>query len=490
MFASLSLKQFQKLAETGKRVAIFKEFSSDLITPMTAHQALSHSEPELIMLESGEKSKVVGRYSHIGFKPIAEIRSYGKESKVREGENHFVYEGDPFKLLRELHEKYRCVSERELIGFAGGTAGYVSYDAIRYVEDIPDSHENQRTMPDLFFQFFDQSVIFDHYKGVALIVKVVNAEGDLEKAYQQGMDEIEAIHERILTPPTMKKRVNQAVDLDVKIIPDDEPFKKLILKAKEYINQGDIFQVVPSRRFQVPLSITPVELYRSMRLVTPSPFMFFFQQEDFAIAGASPEKLVSLHGKELELIPLAGTRPRGKTEEDDLAAEKDLLGDPKEIAEHMMLVDLGRNDLGVVSKPGSVYVKELAVVQRFSHVMHIASFVRGEINDDCDAFDALKAAFPAGTLSGAPKIRAMEIIDELEPYRRGPYGGAVCFFDHQGDLESCIGIRMAVIQNQVATIQAGMGVVYDSDPQKEADESRHKARGILEAIRAAEAGEV
>ena len=389
-----------------------------------------------------------------------------------------------------MHEKYRCVSERDLIGFAGGAAGYVSYDAIRYVENIPDSHEKERTMPDLFFQFFDQSITFDHFKGVVVIVKVVEVKGDVEKAYQQGMDAIEAIHERAMTSPTIKKREKREVKLDVKIIPEDESFKKIILKAKEYINIGDVFQVVPSRRFQLPLSVSPADLYRSMRLVTPSPYMFFFQQKDFAIAGASPEKLVSLRGKELELIPLAGTLQRGKTEEEDLAAQKDLLGDPKEIAEHMMLVDLGRNDLGIISKPGSVYVKELAVVQRFSHVMHIASFVRGEISEDFDAFDALRATLPAGTLSGAPKIRAMEIIDELEPYRRGPYGGAVCLFDHQGDLESCICIRMAVIQDNVATIQTGMGVVYDSDPQKEADESRHKARGVLEAIRTAEAGEI
>lgn len=490
MFTSLSLDQFYALAEKGRRVAVFKEFTSDLITPMTAQQALSEEGQELIMLESGEKSKLVGRYSHIGFKPIAEIRSYGNNSKVREGASHYDFEGDPFKILRELHSKYHCVSERSLIGFSGGAAGYVSYDAIRYVEKIPDSNLDQRTMPDLFFQFFGKSITFDHYKGVVVIVKVVEAKGDLERVYAQAMDEIEAIYGKILKPPAIPKRENREVSLSVKIIPEDEKFKKMIEKGKEYIDKGDVFQVVPSRRFQVPLSISPIDLYRSMRVITPSPYMFFFEQSDFALAGASPEKLVSLRGKELETIPLAGTLPRGETEEEDRLAEEKLLNDPKEIAEHMMLVDLGRNDLGIVSKPGSVEVKELAVIQRFSHVMHIASFIRSEIRGDCDAFDALLATFPAGTLSGAPKIRAMEIIDELEPYRRGPYGGAICFFDHQGDLESCIGIRMAVIQDGVATIQAGMGVVYDSDPQKEADESRHKARGILEAIRAAEEGKI
>lgn len=490
MFTSLSLDQFRKLAKGGKRVAVFREFSSDLITPMTAQQALSQNGQELIMLESGEKIKGMGRYSHIGFKPIAEIRAYGNESKVQEGENHYIYEGDPFIILRELHEKYRCISERELIGFAGGTAGYAAYDAIRYIENLPDSHEDQRVMPDLFFQFFDQSITFDHYKGMVLIVKVVETGGDLEKTYGQAMEEIEAIYQKVLEPPTIQRRERRNVSLDVKVIPEEEPFKKMIEKGKEYIVKGDVFQVVLSRRFQVPLTITPVELYRSMRMITPSPYMFFFQQSDFILAGASPEKLVSLHGKELETIPLAGTRPRGGTEEEDRTLEEDLLSDQKELAEHMMLVDLGRNDLGIVSKPGSVIVKELAVVQRFSHVMHIASFVRGEIREECDAFDALRATFPAGTLTGAPKIRAMEIIDELEPFRRGPYGGAICFFDHKGDLESCIGIRMVVIQEGIATIQAGLGVVYDSDPQKEADESRHKVHGILEAIRAAEEGKI
>lgn len=490
MFDCLTLQQFQNLAKQGKRVAVHKEFSSDLITPMTAHQALSQGGEELIMLESGEKSKVVGRYSHMGFKPLAEIRSFGNTSQVREGDSNYVYEGDPFKILRELHQKYACVSEREFMGFAGGAAGYIAYDAIRYVESIPDRHLDQRVLPDLFFQFFDQSIMFDHFKGVVVIVKIIDVKNDVEKAYTQALEAIEAIHEKITQPISFPKRKKEKVPLDVTITPDDETFKQLIEKGKDYINQGDVFQVVPSRRFQVPLSITPGELYRSMRLVTPSPYMFYFQQSDFAICGASPEKLVSLRGKELETIPLAGTRRRGASEEEDQAIENDLLNDPKEVAEHMMLVDLGRNDLGAVSKPGTVRVHELMSIQRFSHVMHIASFVRGEIREDCDAFDALKATFPAGTLTGAPKIRAMEIIDELEPFRRGPYGGAICFLDFQGDLESCIGIRMATIQKGVATIQAGMGVVYDSVPQKEADESRDKARGILEAIRAAEEGEI
>ncbi len=323
-----------------------------------------------------------------------------------------------------------------------------------------------------------------------MIVKVIEVKGDLEKAYQQAMEAIDSIHQKMTTLPKISPQKKQDVKLDVKIIPDDEEFKRIIAKAIDYIHIGDAFQIVPSRRFQVPLTVSPAEVYRSMRLITPSPYMFFFQQKDFSIAGASPEKLISLRGKELESIPLAGTVPRGKTEDEDKQIEQEFLNDPKETAEHMMLVDLGRNDLGIVSKPGTVEVKQLKVVQRFSHVMHLASFINGEIREDCDAFDALKATFPAGTLSGAPKIRAMEIIDELEPYRRGPYGGTICFFDHKGDLESCIGIRMAVIQNGVATIQAGMGVVYDSDPQKEADESRHKARGVLEAIRAAEAGEI
>lgn len=491
MFTSLSFKQFQKLAKEGKRIAVYREFSSDLITPIMAHYALSQIESELILFESGEKSDGMSRYSHLGFQPIAEIRASGREIKIREGRKHRTEEGNPFELLRRLHAKYRCFSDQELLGFAGGVAGFVSYDAIRYVETIPDSNQNQQAVPDLFFQFFDRSITIDHLKGVALIVVVVEVDDEtVQEAYQEGMKRIDEIYERISSSSNFEKRVKQSARIDVKIEPDDASFKEMIEKAKGYINQGDAFQIVPSHCFRVPLSVSPVEVYRSMRLITPAPYMFFFQQKDFAITGASPEKLVSLHGKELEAIPLAGTLPRGKTEAEDLAAEKMLLSDPKEMAEHLMLVDLGRNDLGKISKPGSVYVKELAFVQRFSHVMHIASVLRGEIQENYDAFDVLCATFPAGTLSGAPKIRAMEIIDELEPYRRGPYGGAVCFFDHKGDLESCIGLRMAVIKDKVATVQTGVGVVYDSDLEKEVNESHQKARGVLEAIFAAEGGEI
>lgn len=490
MFEKLEFKQFQELAKGYERIAVFQEFSSDLITPMTAVQALK-KDTNIILLESGEVITRDGRFSHIGFEPIAEIASYGFETQVRKGDQTQIEEGDPFEILRRMHRDYVCGSYKDLLGFAGGAAGYFAYDAVRYIEDIPDAHLETREYPDVFFQFFDRGITFDHEKKKVLIVRVVERGDDHQKSYKRAMDEIEDLYATITSiQPKMRPKRDIQFNLNekVKITPDDQAFREIIHKAKDYIRAGDAFQIVPSRRFEVEIESTPFEIYRSMRYFTPSPFMFYISHPEFAITGASPEKLVSVRGRELETIPLAGTRPKGKTPAENAALAEELLNDPKEIAEHMMLVDLGRNDLGMVSKPGTVKVTKLKEVQFFSHVMHIASFIQGELREELDALDALKATLPAGTLSGAPKIRAMEIIDELEPVRRGPYGGAICFLDHLGNLGSCIGIRMALIKNGKAVVQTGMGIVMDSDPEKELEESVHKARGVLTAIQAAEEG--
>lgn len=492
MFEKLSYDQFSELSQEHDRVAVYQEFSADLLTPMGALHALEKKHKKVVLLESGIVQTHMGRYSHIGFNPVAEISAYGFEIEVKNSEESKVYDGDPFEILRKLHLKYGCGSNRRLFGFCGGSAGYLAYDAVRYIEDIPDRHKDKQEFPDLFFQFFENGITFDHQKNSVLIVRVVEVKGDAEKAYKEGIKDIEHTYHLISAAPNFVKVKPKTFDLtkNVKVFPDDESFRKIIAKAKEYINAGDVFQVVPSRRFEVDCTITPFELYRSLRHISPSPYMFYISHEDFSILGASPEKLVSVQGKFLETIPLAGTRPRGKTPEEDLALAKELQEDSKETAEHMMLVDLGRNDLGAVSKPGTVKVDKLKTVQNFSHVMHLASFVTGELREDLDAFDALKATFPAGTLTGAPKIRAMEIIDELESFRRGPYGGAICFIDHEGNLESCIGIRMATIKDGKAICQAGMGIVIDSDPEMELAESRHKARGVLSSIQAAEEGAI
>jgi len=492
MFEKLNFEDFHDLSLAHRRVAVYQEFSADMLTPMAALQALQEREKEIVLLESGETESSVGRYSHIGFAPIAQIEAYGFDIRIKEGEKTTSHEGDPFHLLRKLRLKYSCGSNRRLLGFSGGAAGYLSYDGVRYFEDIPDSNAETLEFPDLFFQFFDRGISFDHKTNRVLIVRIVEVNGDAKSAYDSAMDEVLDIYHSIASIHPKKKREGSSFDLekDVTVTPDDEAFKAIIQKAKEYINAGDAFQIVPSRRFEMKCTAPPIEIYRSVRHITPSPYMFYISLPEYTILGASPEKLVSVRGRSLESIPLAGTLPRGKTPEEDEENAKSLLADPKETAEHMMLVDLGRNDLGQVSKPGTVKVSQLKVIQRFSHVMHIASFVQGELKEELDAFDALKATFPAGTLSGAPKIRAMEIIDELEGTRRGPYGGAICFFDHQGNLESCIGIRMLTIKDGKGVVQTGMGIVIDSDPDKELEESRHKARGILTAIQAAEEGKI
>jgi len=491
MFDKLEFEAFHDLALRYKRVAVFQEFSSDFVTPMSALQVLKEQSENLILLESGETESRVGRFSHIGFEPIAEMRSFGFETQVRRGTETSVAQGDPFEVLRKLHLEYACGSRKNLLGFGGGAAGYFAYDAIRYIEDIPDSSHDTQEYPDVFFQFFDRGITFDHEKNTVCIVRIVERGEDPKESYKAAMKDIRKMHEQITSIQPRHKGAHPAqfnLSEKVRVTPDDEAFKKIILKAKDYIKAGDAFQIVPSRRFEVDCQTQPFEIYRTLRHLSSSPYMFYFSHPDFSIVGASPEKLVSVRGKELETIPLAGTRPRGKTEEEDRALEQDLLNDPKESAEHMMLVDLGRNDLGIVAKPGSVYVEKLKIVQKFSHVMHLASFVRAELSEEYDALDALKATFPAGTLSGAPKVRAMEIIDEVESIRRGPYGGAICFLDHQGNLESCIGIRMATIKGGKAVVQTGVGIVMDSDPEKEIEESRHKARGVLTAIQAAEEG--
>lgn len=490
MFEQLSFDEFLELSRAHERVAVYREFSADLLTPMGVLYILQSDHKEVILLESGIVQTHMGRYSHIGFDPVATVSANGFEIEVKEGDQTTTHDGDPFNILRKLTLQYKCGSHRRLLGFCGGAAGYLAYDAIRYVEDIPDKNKETQEFPDLFFQFFDKGLTFDHEKGRVMIVQVVHVGEDPKKAFDKGMKNIEEIYQKISAAPQFMKGEQKPFDLteNMKVTPDDEAFRKIIARAKEYIAAGDVFQVVPSRRFEVDCSVAPFELYRSIRHVSPSPYMFYLAHEAFHLLGASPEKLVSVQGRHLETIPLAGTRRRGKSSEEDQVLAKELQEDPKETAEHMMLVDLGRNDLGAVAKPGTVRVDKLKIVQNFSHVMHLASFISGELREELDAFDALKGAFPAGTLSGAPKIRAMEIIDELEERRRGPYGGAICFIDHDGNLESCIGIRMATIKEGKVVVQTGMGIVHDSDPDKELEESRIKARGILSSIQAAEEG--
>lgn len=472
MFNRTEKETFEALKKQHSRVLMYQEFPSDLITPLQAAAALKSVGEEIMLLESAEKQEDVGRLSFIGFEPKAELRASGLSVTIKRGEELETKEGDPFESLRALLKEFKSASDKHFPGFVGGCVGYMAYDAIRYIEDIPDRHLNDKEMPDLFFRFFDQGILFDYQKGLVVILSI-------HEEYEAGMAAIEVIKKAI--SKGAREAISPVGEHPVSVDMSDEEYAEVVKKGQKYIVDGDIFQFVPSRTFNVPYYSSPFHVYRSLCYTSPAPYMVFFEMPEAAIVVASPEKLVSMRGDQLETIPLAGTRKRGQGNV-DLERQEELLADEKEVAEHMMLVDLGRNDLGRVSKQGTVKVDRLKQVLKFSHVMHIASFVTGIKKDEFDAIDVLKAAFPAGTLSGAPKIRAMEIIDELEISRRGLYGGAIVMIDHKGDLESCIAIRMALLKDGIAKIRAGAGVVYDSDPLAEANETKAKAEAIIDAI--------
>lgn len=463
MQEKLSYENFKKLAKESARVAIYREFSSDMITPILALEALRGEKTAFF--ESAEKDTNVGKYSFLGIDCFETLKLKSTE--------------EPFEKLRSALKKYRAVSDHEQLGFAGGTVGFIGYDAVRSFENLPGRHEKVSEIPDIFFQFFGTNLVFDHFKNTLVISKIV--EDDKESTYEEAMRSIDEIFATICAYKA-REVTGEIAKSSISIEIDDAEFCKRVEKAKEYIRAGDAFQVVLSRKFQCKTSADPLRIYRNLRQINPSPYMFYFEGEGFHLLGASPEKLVSFRAGELEAIPIAGTRPRGKSPDEDVRLEEELLSDPKEEAEHMMLVDLGRNDLGKISEVGSVSVKSLKKVQRFSHVMHLVSFLSGKMEKGFDAIDALKALFPAGTLSGAPKVRAMEIIDELEESRRGVYGGAICFIDNKGDLDSCIAIRMATIEKGVATVQSGAGIVHDSVPEREAMETTNKAQAVLQGV--------
>jgi anthranilate synthase component 1 len=457
MFKHLTREEFTELSKQGKRIAVFQEMPSDLITPISAFQALTTPGDGAVLLESAVHDHDLGRYSFIGLSPIAEA--------------------DSLETLQTQLEKYRCAHHPALPPLAGGAVGFVTYDAVRLFENIPDRHPDLSGLPDLFFQFHEMLLIFNHQSHTLTIVAI--SEGTYDEASQK----IEAVKERLRQAKTTRERPvfhAEPVLCDI----EDAEFCKMVEQARDHIIQGDAFQIVLSRRFQRRVHASPLDIYRALRLVSPAPFMFYIPYKDAVIVGASPERLVKVKEGMVETMPIAGTRPRG----DDERLAKELQEDEKENAEHMMLVDLGRNDIGRVAEVGSVRVKELKTVRKFSHVMHLVSVVEGRLKKDYPVLDVLKAIFPAGTLSGAPKVRAMQIIDSLETSRRGLYGGAICTIDNLGNLDSCIAIRFALIQDGVATVRTGAGIVFDSDPQKEADETRHKATSVLEAIRIAEEG--
>ncbi len=481
---------FNKLSLQGNLIPVYREIMADMDTPVTAFKKLDDGHYSFL-LESIEGGEKWGRYSFIGSTPSQIIRSKGNVIEViRNGITTTTTSEDPLDCIRTTLSRYNPVEVKGLPRFLGGAVGYLGYDMVRHFENLPGSNPASLDAYDSYFLITDTIVIFDTVSQKIKVVSNAYLDGEktTEQAYQAAAEKIEDIIKRLRTPlPTgTTSATGKKVELRSNI--SREEFEASVEKAKEYVRSGDIIQVVLSQRFSGELSADPFDIYRVLRTLNPSPYMFFLRLNDTVIAGASPEVMVRKEGRHVELRPIAGTRPRGVTVEADELLAVELLADPKELAEHVMLVDLGRNDLGRVCATGTVKVSELMVVERYSHVMHIVSNVQGELEGARDAFDLVRATFPAGTLSGAPKIRAMQIIDELEPVRREIYGGAVGYFSFDGNMDLAITIRTLVIKDGKVHLQAGAGIVADSNPAAEWQETVNKSMAVMKAIEMAEGG--
>ncbi|MBU0568216.1 anthranilate synthase component I [bacterium] len=480
-------EEFKKKAEQGNLIPVYKEILADLETPVSAYLKIEKGK-HAFLLESVEQGEKLGRYSFLGADPSIIFKSFGDKITIIKDGAVEEKTGDPLLCLKELMQGFKSVEVEGLPRFYGGAVGYISYDYVRFIEEIPDENPDDLGLPTLFFMVTDSLLVFDHLDHTIKVVANAYLEGDADQAYDKACARIEGIIEKLAEPLRLTAEdagiLGSGSRLESNFTKED--FEKAVVRAKEYIKAGDIFQVVPSQRFKQKISKEPFYIYRMLRRVNPSPYMFYLKLDDLQVIGSSPEILVRAQGREVELRPIAGTRPRGENEAEDQALIKELLADPKERAEHIMLVDLGRNDIGRVCEYESINYPELMVIEKYSHVMHIASSIKGRLRDGKDAFDLLRAVFPAGTVSGAPKIRAMEIIDELEPARRGPYAGCVGYFSFSGNLDSCIIIRTILVKDGVAYVQSGAGIVADSDPEKEYYETMSKAKAMIKAIELAE----
>ena len=485
---SPNINTFLEFAKNYQRIPVYRRLVSDALTPVTALQRLD-SGGSICLFESVVGGEKVGRYSFLAADPNFEISAYGSTVRITstDGTTEFTSD-DPLEELRRQVSGFQVAHLDELPPFAGGSIGYAGYDVVRYIEDLPNAPADDRQLPDLSFAFYDRMVVFDNVSKTMYVIAMADVENSSspEEAYQQAQSQVDQLVEQLSNPSADLRCEDISTIGDVSIAFrsnfNQADFEAAVRKCVEYIEAGDIFQVVISQRLEVDLRSDPFEIYRTLRVVNPSPFMFFLRTSEVTLVGSSPEIMCRVVNGKVTVRPLAGTRRRGTTETEDQALAEELLADPKERAEHVMLVDLGRNDVGRVAKYGSVELSDVMVIERYSHVMHITSNVTGELPDDKNAFDALKACLPAGTVSGAPKVRAMEIIDELEPHRRGPYAGAVGYIDYSGNMDTCIALRTMVIQNNTVYVQAGAGIVADSDPTAEYQETLNKARGLLKAI--------
>ena len=485
-------KTFEKLSREGNLVPIYDMYTADLLTPVGAYLRLAHGAKYSFLLESVEGGENIARYTFVGANPSEVFRARGRNCALEsEGKDTHVEEDqDPIEQLRRLTRRYEPVRIPGLPPLTGGAIGYCAYDMVRLVEDIPASGRDDLNLDDCVMMFYLGLVAFDHVRHRICIIRNVftGGPGSLRSKYDAAVEEIRRTRQTLEGPLPKQPTVKRTGPLRVESNMTKARFTGAVRKAKEYIRAGDAFQIVVSQRFSAKTTADPFEIYRALRVINPSPYLYFLKIGDVSVAGSSPEMLVKVQGRDAFYKPLAGTRPRGSEEKEDAELEANLLADPKERAEHVMLVDLGRNDLGRVCEYGSVKVERLMFVERFSHVMHIVSELRGRLREGVDCFDALMACFPAGTLSGAPKVRAMQIIDELEPTRRGIYAGAILYLDFSGNLDSCIGLRTLVAKNGRAYVQAGAGIVADSVPETEFQESVNKARAVIKALETAHSG--
>jgi len=482
-------KEFVKLTKKGNLIPIYTEILADLETPVSGFLKICHSNKYAYLLESVESQEKIGRYSFLSTNPSVVFKSKGRlieitEFKKKTKKIKFTTKTSPLDEIKKVLAKFRYVSLKELPRFCGGFVGYMSYDAVRFIEEIPDVNVDDLKLPDCLFMLSNDLVVFDHIENKIILVSNIFVENKqkIRSYYEQVEKKIRDLSNLLSSQIKLNASKGKRTKAHIVSNFSKQSFCKIVKKAKEYIKKGDIIQVVLSQRFKIKLYDRSIDIYRKLRSINPSPYMYYLKFPELEVVGSSPEMLVRCEDGNIETRPIAGTRPRGSNEAEDKKLAKELLADKKERAEHLMLVDLGRNDIGRVSKKGTVKVNEFMIIEKYSHVMHIVSSVIGNLDHKFDIFKVLSSAFPAGTVAGAPKIRAMEIIDELENVRRGPYAGCVGYFSFSGNMDTCITIRTILIKDGFGYVQAGAGIVADSKPAKEFIETKNKAKALLDAV--------
>jgi len=485
------LREFLRLAKTASLVPVVKSVSADLLTPVSAFLSVAENEPHAFLLESVEGGEKVGRYTFLGARPYMRLVGRGDEVVLERGRHREQRTGGALQALREVLRQHRPADVPGLPPFTAGAVGYFAYDTVRSLERLPARAQDDLHVPDCVLMFFDRLLAFDHVRHqIHIMASADVSKEDPRRAYERAVRDIAQLERKLARGVKRRNLAATHAAPEKKIKPKSSTtragFLRAVGRAKEYIAAGDVFQVVLSQRLSFDPGARPFDIYRSLRTVNPSPYMYYLRLGEMTVLGSSPEMLVRVAGRKLDYRPIAGTVPRGADEQEDLRLEEKLRQDEKERAEHVMLVDLGRNDLGRVSEYGSVRVRDLMYVERYSHVMHLVSAIEGKLRSGLDALDAFAACFPAGTLTGAPKVRAMAIIEELEPVRRGVYGGSVLYADFAGNLDSCIAIRTMLLKGRRAYVQAGAGIVADSVPEREFEESLNKAQALVRAAELAQ----